>query len=94
MSGQTASTIQKIQAFAKLTRGWLYGHGVPPTEATIALALRIVPLFAECGFSETDAEACEDGEILLKGYDGERTIEVEVRDEGAISLLRYLGESK
>lgn len=75
----TNPTVAKIVSFASLEPGWHYSEGVPPSEQTIAEALRLNDALQANGFLETDAFPGRDGEIQVTGDNGPIYVEYTIR---------------
>ena len=87
-------TERKIKSFSKYTSNWSYGRGIEFSQGTILYALRIVNLFRDYGFNETDAFPGEDGEIMITAYKGDYCCEITAYNEHMNDFIIEEGDSE
>ena len=82
MPTQLIETVEKIQIFSQLEKGWHYGTGDRIDHAQIQRALELLKFCHQLGFKCSDAFPGADGEILLSLYAGDHyaSILLDVKD--------------
>ncbi len=80
-------TVNKIQGFSNLPRGWYYGEGEAPSKDAINLALKLNEQAFANGFNKTDAFPGINGEIQVTAYFDLFFIEMTIERNEEISYL-------
>lgn len=80
-------TEKVIRGFLSLENGWHFGEGVPPTQATIDLAIRLLRYGIQVGFTKSAAFPGISGEIQISFYRGAATAEIIVEANHTLSLF-------
>jgi hypothetical protein len=92
LSGPSRTAL-KIDSFSALSVGWHYGRGGPISHLVISTAKELYYFLLLVGFTETDAFAGADGEILLTGYHEGHYIAIMIEPCGVVSVTHeHAGE--
>lgn len=81
----------KIRSFRTLPEGWHFGEGVGATDVTVNTAIFVTDLLSRFWVHDMDAFPCVDGGVLVHGYRGDDTIEIQCDPDGRIHIAHERG---
>lgn len=90
-TGYSRKVVDKIQSFVELPDGWDFGRGHAPSHDVVARAIYLHLVGSQYLALKSDAFPSPDGAIIVEFYRGETSVEVTVRPDRTLGLVKEQG---
>jgi hypothetical protein len=77
----------KIESFRTLPTGWDYGRGVPASKRAARNAKIVATILDQSGAEDLEALPGEDGGVMIIGYSGDASVEIQCFSNGTFDYL-------
>lgn len=75
-------TVEHLNSFMLLPKGWHFGTGQPPSASAVAAAIAVLVAMRKAGADEFEVFPDPDGGVLVSGHSGDETMQVLCYAEG------------